>query len=181
MICNKCGAEVHSSAAFCENCGTAVEQPAMEFDTPAAPRDNVILGTVGALMGGLIGAAVILLLGRLNTVAAIGGFVLAFCALKGYELLGKGLSVKGIVISVIIMLIIPFVADTLDWGILIYTDFIDAGYEISYLEAVQLLPVCLEEGVIEMGDYVKSLLMLYGFTALGAVTVVLDAIKKNKK
>ena len=140
-----------------------------------------LLGLIMGVLGGLIGAAVILLLGRLNTVAAIGGFVLAFCALKGYELLGKGLSVKGIVVSVIIMLIIPFVADTLDWGIVIYNDFAGAGYDLTYFDALLLLPPLLEEGAIEMGVYVKNLLMLYGFTALGAVTVVLDAIKKNKK
>ena len=160
MICNKCGAEIYENSVICENCGASMEQA-------KTPVENVGLGVVGALIGGLIGAAAIILLSQLGVYAAIGGFALAFCSLKGYELLAKGMSIKGIVIAVIIMAVTPFVADALDWGIVIYNDFVSSGYELTYIDALTMLPLLLEEGAIEMSDYIKNLLMLYGFTALG--------------
>ena len=170
MNCNKCGAEVYGNAEFCENCGASLEQPKV-------PGENMSLGIVGALVGGAIGVAVILLLSRLGVYAAIGGFALAFCTLKGYELLAKGMSVKGIIVCVAVIAVMPFVADTLDWGFVIMNSF---DYDMSYIDAVTLLFPLLEEGAIEMGTYLEPLLTLYGFTALGAVTVVLDAWKKMK-
>ena len=56
-------------------------------------------GIVGALIGSLIGAVVIVIVGQLGYVAAVSGLVMAICTLKGYEMLGKKLGTPGIIIS----------------------------------------------------------------------------------
>ena len=184
MNCKKCGAEVAGNAAFCENCGTPidVQAPVMGSpEIPTAPQENVLLGTVGALVGAVIGGGLMILLSQIGVFASIAGVVLAFCSLKGYELLGKHLSLKGVIIAVVLMVVTPFVADTLDWGILLSNEFASLGYEVSVIDAALMVPDMLAEGAIEMEVYIQNLLMLYVFTALGAFSLIMDAFKKNKK
>lgn len=194
MNCPKCGATVASSFAFCENCGCKLErqQPAYEqpvYQQPAyeqpvyqqpvqeKKRENVVTGTVGALIGAVIGAAAIILVSRLGYVAGFCGLILAVCTLKGYELLGGKLSAKGIIIGVILMLVTPYLADRIDWALLVLEEFSDYG--ISFAEAFAAIPELIEEEAIEASDYYTNLAMLYGFTLLGGFSTVIGAIKKK--
>ena len=72
----------------------------MEFETmdtvaemPGSPEvkapENMVLGILGAIVGALIGGASIIGLSQLGYIASISGLILAFCTLKGYELLSK--------------------------------------------------------------------------------------------
>ena len=54
---------------------------------------------------------------QLGYVAAISGAIMAVCALKGYELLGGKLTKKGVIISVVIMIVMTYVGDRVDWAI----------------------------------------------------------------
>ena len=96
-------------------------------------------GTVGALLGSLLGVVCIIILRQLGYVAAISGVLMAVCPLKGYELLGGKLSNKGIGIACVIMLVMTFVGDRLDWAIVVSrslgTDFFTSFRAISYLMA----------------------------------------------
>lgn len=193
MFCPKCGKEVHDSAFMCEYCGQTLKQDDMNPVAPveaAAPtyappvipekKENVVTGIVGAVLGALIGAVAIILLSMAGYVAAISGIILAVCTFKGYELLGGKLSKKGIVISLILILVTPFVADWIGWGILIYQEF-SSIYDITIADAIGAVGPFLQEGAIEMSAYTTNLLMLYGFTALGAFSTVAGQFKKNKK
>ena len=140
-------------------------------------QENVFTGIVGALLGAVIGAGVIILLGQLGFVASISGFILAVCTLKGYELLGGKLSVKGIVISLILLLATPYIADRLDWAILIMQEFSAEG--VTFGEAFAAVPVLIEEGAIVESEYITNLLMLYGFTILGAFSTFKGLFQKK--
>ena len=141
-----------------------------------ARKENVLAGIVGALLGSLIGGASIILLSQLGYIASISGLILAVCTLKGYELLGGALSKKGIVICLVIVLVVPYLADRIDWAIVLMQEFPEYGFRFG--EAFALIPELLREGAIEMGDYMKNLLMLYGFAALGAFSSIRNAFKK---
>lgn len=193
MFCPKCGKEVHDSAFMCEYCGQPVKQEGVTPVAPAAPaqpvyaapvvpekKENVVAGVVGAVLGALIGAAAIILLSLAGYVAAISGIILAVCTFKGYELLGGKLSKKGIIISLILVLITPFVADWISWGIVIYQEF-SSVYDITIADAIGAVGPFLQEGAIEKSAYTTNLLMLYGFTALGAFSSVRSHLKSMKK
>ena len=51
--------------------------------------------------------------------------------------------------------------------------------ELTFGEAFNALPLLLAEEVIEIGDYLKNLLLLYVFAGIGAVGTLWRAIKKN--
>ena len=156
-----------------ENNGTVTE--AAGSPEVKAP-ENMVLGILGALIGALLGGASIIGLSQLGYIASISGFILAFCTLKGYELLGKGLSTKGLIVCVVVMLVTPFVADWLDWGILLYKSVADYG--VTFGECLQILPELFADGTISMGEYLKNLGMIYLFVIIGGFYTIKNAFKK---
>lgn len=168
MICSKCGNEVPEGILRCDSCGFPIKV--------RRKRENVIAGIVGAFIGALIGGGCIILISQLGYIASVSGLILAVCTLKGYELLGGKLSGKGIVISILLMTVTPYLADRTDWAILIMQEWADYG--ITFAEAFAFFPELLKDGTVETGVYVKNLLMIYGFVLLGAFATVRNALKK---
>ena len=168
MKCSKCGIEVPEGTVRCDSCGFPIKTK--------EKRENVIAGIVGAFLGALIGGACIILISMLGYIASVSGLVLAVCTLKGYELLGGKLSGKGIVISILFMLATPYLADRIDWAIVIMQEFVDYG--VTFAEVFAAVPELLKDGSIEMGQYIKNLLMIYGFCVLGAFATLRNTLKK---
>ena len=138
--------------------------------------EKFAFGLIGALVGAALGGASIIGLSQLGYIASISGLILAFCTLKGYELLAKGLSTKGIILCAILMLVTPFVADLLDWGIFIYQEL--GSYGFTFAECLKLIPEFLKDGTIEMGEYLKNLGMIYLFVIMGGFYTLKNAFKK---
>lgn len=141
------------------------------------PSENVVLGIVGALIGAVLGGASIILLSQIGYIASISGLILAFCTLKGYQLLGKGMSTTGVVICLILMIVTPFAADWLDWGILLLKELEPYGF--TYLECLEILPGMLADTPELMGEYLKNLGMLYLFVVLGGFYTMKEAFKRK--
>lgn len=199
MFCPKCGKPTQDVDNVCGYCGQPLKQavqapvnpeypvnpvnpmnPVQAAPVPVQKPENVVAGIVGALLGALIGAAAIILLSMAGYVASISGLILAVCTFKGYELLGGRLTTKGIIISLILILVTPFLADTIGWGIVIYQEF-SGYYDITFADAIAAIGPFIEEGAIEKSDYISNLVMLYGFTILGAFSSVWSHLKGNKK
>ena len=162
-------------AKVCEHCGveTAATAIGVELEKP----ENVVTGTVGALLGALIGAIVIILFSRMGLVASVSGIILAVCTLKGYELLGGKLTKKGIVIAVLLMAVVPYVADRIEWAFIVLEQAQSEGLDWTFGECFQVIPQMIEEGYIEKDVYATNLVKLYVFTAVG----VLASLFGNKK
>ena len=150
--------------------------PYQESPAEVQAPENFVMGVIGALIGALLGAASIILLSQLGYIAAISGVILALCTLKGYELLGKNLSRKGIVVCVILMLITPFIADWIDWAIYLKRELGDYG--MSLMDCCVLMVDMLKAGYVEMGEYLKNLGMIYLFVVMGAAGILKSAFKK---
>lgn len=176
MNCEHCGTPLPEGAASCGVCGTPVA--VIDYSNPAempAP-EQVGLGILGALVGSLIGGASIVLLSRLGFVAAISGFLLAVCTLKGYELLGKKLSKTGIIVSIVLMVVVPFAADAIDWALVCYDELKVLG--ASVFDCLVALPEFLSEGLIPMSNYLTNLGLLYLFVVIGGFTTIRNALRK---
>lgn len=179
MICEKCGQENANTAGFCSHCGAALapapQKPVAEIQKP----ENVLAGVVGAILGAAIGAVVIVVLSQLGVVAALSGIILAVCTMKGYELLAGRMSTKGMIIAVILVLVTPYIADRIDWAIVLVRDLGREGLQLSYGEAFKSVPEMVELGVIDSDTYTGNLVQLYLFTALGAVGTLFSGKKKK--
>ena len=171
MTCTNCGNNLETGSERCPVCGQNVV-----LTKKAEKRENFVTGLVGAILGAVIGGASIILMSQLGFVASISGLILAVCTLKGYELLGGKLSTKGILVSIILVLATPYLADRIDWAIVVMQEWADYG--VTFAESFAVIPALLEDGSIEMGMYIKNLLMIYGFAALGAFSTLKNAFKK---
>lgn len=182
MKCNKCGKEIHDNSVMCVYCGNVIGQDsaAPAAAEPAAPekKENVFTGIIGAILGAAVGALCIIVLGQLGYVASLSGLVLAGCTLKGYELLGRKLTTKGIIVSIILVAVTPYIADRIDWAILVLKEFSD--YDINFMDAFHAIPEMIGNGIIESSAYYKNLAMIYLFAALGAVAALVNAFKNRK-
>lgn len=139
-------------------------------------NENVVGGIVGALLGSLIGVVCIVVLGQMGWVAAVSGAVLAVCTIKGYELLGGKLTKKGVVISILFMILMTYVGNRLDWAIEVVK-----YYDMNIFEGFNSIPLCLEYGIIESSSYILYLVELYIFTALGAVPTIKKTLQESKE
>lgn len=145
---------------------------------PSVPqkRENMFFGIIGALLGALLGGASIILFSQMGYVASISGVILAFCTVKGYELLGRRLTTRGAVICILLILVTPYLADRLDWALMIYEAY--AEYGATLYAAFLSVPDFLAEGIIDKSVYTQSLVMVYLFAALGAIGSLKDLFKK---
>ena len=132
------------------------------------------LGTVGALLGSLVGGVVIILVGQLGYVASISGVVMAVAALKGYMLLGGRLTKKGVAIASVLMVVVTFLAHSLGLAISVASEL-----GVGVFETWRWLPqlLVLADAVT---DYWVELAMLYLFTLLGAVPTVISTMRKAR-
>ena len=91
----------------------------MNFDTC---DENIILGFIGALIGGLIGISLWIFCGYFGIIPGIVGFIFAFLTIKGYMILAGSISRKGLVGCIIICILLIIIAE---FGVVMLTIFID--------------------------------------------------------
>ena len=173
MNCELCGTSIAPGSTVCPTCGARVDGEA----APVVVRENVALGTVGALIGALLGGASIILLSRLGYIASLSGLLIAFATLGGYRLLAKGMGKAGLVICFVLMLVTPFAAYNLDLLLQCHEEW--KVYGLTMGDSVDLLLTLLKEDGELLFTYLKELGMLYLFMILGAFSIVKNALKGN--
>ncbi len=173
MVCPHCERKIPDGSEKCEYCGLTIVTKSEPEETEIK-KSNVWLGTLGGLLGAIIGGLVIFGVSRLGYAASITGMILAFCTLKGYELLGKRLTRGGIMISMALIAVTPYIADRADWACLAAE-----AYGIDFLSAFMLIPSMLNVGDIEFSAYMTNLVILYLFCALGAYGTLRATLKKK--
>ena len=146
----------------------------IDTDSYNSQKENVLLGTVGAFIGAIIGGAVTLFIARLGYVAFYAGFILGICVVKGYEILGKKFSKLGAVISSILLLVTIVLVQQFDYA----------------LEAVKQLGVDFSDGfdlintLVLSGEapekYFFNFFMLAVFTIIGGGVAISSALSTHK-
>ena len=94
--------------------------------------------------------------------------------MKGYELLGKHLDKKGVVCSVVIMLLVIYLANRIAWA----WDAYDAYkvIDFTFADCYRYLPEILEENDA-VGYYVGNLLIGYLLTVLCSLRSIIQAFR----
>ena len=163
----------------CSSCYNALSTAAIQADAKAATKkSNVVAGAVGALLGSLIGVLALVIISRIGFYSGLSGLIMGVCVIKGYELLGGRLNKAGIVISCVIMVLMIYVGDRIDWAIAIMEAYSDEG--VDFFTAFQAVGWFLTDGAIDIVDYIFNLIMLYFFSALGIVPTIIQSVKGYK-
>lgn len=165
---------------LCSECGAKMRQDAtLASQQKEQKKENFVGGIVGALLGSVLGILCIIFFSQLGRIAAVSGVVMAVCTLKGYEMLGGKLTKKGIVISVVMMLVMTYIGDRLDWAIMIVRE-VGAEWGIDFATAFQIVPDLLAEDLIDSGTYWYNIVVLYLFTIGGAIPTISSIMKERK-
>ena len=184
--CEQCGRtdayvsciEVNGDAhTMCANCRGELEVALEKHkEQKKQEKSNFVPGLVGAFLGSLIGCALWILIGKLGYIAGIAGAVTGICAMKGYEMLGKHLDRKGVIGSVVIMVIMIFFANKITWAWEAYAALGD--YDWTFSECFQELDFILE-GSDLTGSYYTDLIIGYVLTALCSIRTIIAAFKTS--
>lgn len=140
-------------------------------------KENIIGGIVGAMLGSVIGVLCILFFSQvLQKVAAISGIIMALCTIKGYELMGRKFTKKGAAISIIVILLMTYTANRMDWAIEVMRVF-----EVDIFDAFNSVPSMLSMRIIDTDIYIYNAVLLYAFTIISAVFTIIGALKERKE
>lgn len=186
--CSICGQNVPVSGFraggaythLCPDCESRTRGIMMDSNQEVQQKkENLVGGIVGALLGSLVGVLCIILLSQLGYVAALSGAVMAVGVLKGYELLGGKISKKSVVICVVIMLVMTYVGDRLDWAIMLQRAA-GGSYGMNIFDWYRMVPTMITAETIEMSTYVMNLVLIYVFLLLGAVPTLRSKVKERQ-
>ncbi|MCM1535069.1 MAG: hypothetical protein NC126_03990 [Clostridium sp.] len=170
---------VNSYFQVCEECETGMRgNLTVLAQQEQQKKENVIGGVVGALLGSLLGVLCIVLLGSFGYVASISGVVMAIGVLKGYEKLGGKLTKKGVVIGFVIMMVMTYFGNQLDWAIKLLTQAGLGDWGFNLFDCYRMVPTMVFDVFREelMSSYVLNLVMIYVFLLLGAVPTIRNRV-----
>ena len=161
----------------CPDCATMAQKAKEETDLQKRNKEeNIAAGIIGAFLGSILGLASIVLIGKMGYISWFSGVIMGFCTMKGYELLAGKVTKKGIVFSVLLMLIMAYFGDRLLWA----WEAAKAIRGIGFEEAFKILPELVKEGYIDSADYLGNLFMLYVFTFGGAIPMI-NGVKMDQE
>lgn len=152
------------------------------FNANEKTNENVVAGIVGAFLFSLAGGVLWFVLYLFGFIAGISGLVGAVCAVKGYSIFAKKESVKGIIISVVIALLVIVLAWYLCVGYdiyMAYQSWFESGeidYTLNFFESVQAIPIFFEDAEIS-GAYLGDLLIGMLFCVGGGASFVVNKVK----
>lgn len=140
--------------------------------------DNVFLGIIGAFIGAGIGSVLWILIGQFGFIAGIAGYAIVYGSVKGYKLLGKSVTRKGIIICVCFSLFMIFAAEYVSTGITIYQE-LKSDYWITLTDSMRLVPEFLKEPEVRT-ELLKELAIGYGLAIWASYSFVKDIWKKGR-
>lgn len=144
-------------------------------------KENHVLGIVGALLGSLVGTAVVLLVARLGYISAISSALMGFAIVFGYKKLGKKLSVFGAIFCAVLAIVMTYVAFRVDCAWDLFNAFKDVGgFDMTFMDCVKETKEWYEL-LDAMDDYRHNLIMMMLAGAAGAIGAPVVEYKSQKE
>ncbi len=151
----------------------------------ADARENVLAGTVGAFLFALVGGIIWFVLYQIGFLAAISGIIAVVCAIRGYSFFGKKESIKGVIISVVMAILVIVIAWYACLAMDIYKVYQEwylqgeVDFTLSFFESVSAAPLFLSEPEIA-GAYIRDLVIGLLLCIVGCIQPIMQALKKAK-
>lgn len=189
--CATCGTQDETLACYeikdeyrylCNKCGNEVSMEIhKQNEELASQKSNLVSGIIGAVLGAMLGAVLWILIYKLGYIAGIAGAAMGLLAMKGYEMLGKCLDKKGVVVSVIVMFIMIYFANRVAWTWEAYGVFQEYGSELNgvnftFGEIFQSIEKMIKEIDCER-QYYADLVIGYLLTLFCSASTMFHAFK----
>jgi len=155
----------------------------IEIDTDAsvsAVNSNVVLGTIGAFLGAALGGVIWIIIGELGFIAGLAGFAMMYFAIKGYSGLSGRLDKKGQIISIIIALVMIFIANYTSYALNFCKYYFDGNYSINNLmDSIKNLSSYLTYSN-NWGSFLKDLAIGYALSIWSGYGIIRSVFSKRK-
>ena len=148
-------------------------------------RENVLFGTVGAFLFALVGGVIWFVLYQIGFLAAISGIIAVVCAIRGYTFFAKKESVKGVIISVIMAVLVIVIAWYACLSMDVYSAYQEwfangeVDFTLTFFESVSAAPLFLAEPEIARA-YLADLAIGLLLCIVGCIQPIMQAVKKAK-
>lgn len=140
-------------------------------DSAIKNEENVAKGIIGGILGSLVGVLAIVLIGQMGYIAVISGIAMGVCTIWGYNKLSGGISKKGIIISIIIMVIMTYVGVRLSVAITINNE-LSKFAETDFMEIFGNVSNIVKLDSELQSAYIRDILLTYVFTAFGVYGII---------
>lgn len=140
-------------------------------------NENILKGTLGAILGSIIGLILIVLFSNLGIVASVSGYVMAIFTFKYYKKFSNYISKNGLIVCIIIMIIMTFFAHNFSIALDIFKAQIQAGNRSNYFYIFINIFNLIKNNYINLGYYLSKLILLYLFMIIGSFTVIANTYK----
>lgn len=165
-------------AAICEACHQNLKVEFEGIVQKNAQEGSYVTGTIGALLGALVGSALWLLVSYLGYFASIVGFVMAFLAQFGYRLF-KGRIRKGMPVIILVSVIIGiFVANAIEIAIGLAQD---PEVGLTFFESLRYAPMAFYDNeLFYVGQVWANVGMGLLFAMLGSWRTIRSLASETK-
>ena len=144
-------------------------------------KENYVLGIIGALLGSLVGTAVVLLVARLGYISAISSALMGFAIVYGYKKLGKKLSIFSVIFCVVLSLVMTYAAFRLDCAWTLFDAFKEAGWDdMSFMDCFKRAKDWYKL-MDAMNDYNHNLILMMLAGAAGGIAAPVIEYKSQKE
>lgn len=136
-------------------------------------EENIYTGLIGALIGSIVGIILVRAFSNMYVLLPAVSVVFALFTFRGYVVFGKSISKKGAIYCLVIMMFMVYLADMIDWIILI-----SVKLNITIQDSLKLF---FTEKYVEIGVYVKNLVIQYLLVMIGVIPVFISKLNKEDK
>lgn len=183
--CSECGMNMGVSAYDINGevqyiCPSCVQRMNYQLENAKQQKSlessNLLPGIIGAVLFALAGAVVWVLIYSIGYIAGLAGVLIVLAAMKGYQIFGKYLDKKGVIISIIVSLVIVFAANHISWIVACYKAYRDAGRNLSFGRVVKRFSRVMTELDI-WGYYYKDLIIGYLLSFVASFSLAAKAFR----
>jgi hypothetical protein len=142
-------------------------------------KERVGAGILGAFLFALGGGILYILFAQVGFISVLSGLAGVFLAIKGYQIFGKKLSKRGLVIAVVVTVLVLILAWYINCAITVYREFKD---EFNFFECLLLVPKIFKDYPEFTKSSVLNLVVSLVFAGVGGailVSLVSARMKQN--
>ncbi|SCY39903.1 hypothetical protein [Alkaliphilus peptidifermentans] len=124
---------------MCSTCYNTISNTINEVIVEQEYIDNNYgMGTLGAILGALLGSVVWIIIGLLGYIVAVAGLAIFAAATKGYMLFKGKINHTSLWIIGLVSFVALIIAQFITLDILVYKELISEGYDVSFLDTLKL-------------------------------------------
>ncbi|MEE1113645.1 MAG: hypothetical protein UHN88_01035 [Eubacterium sp.] len=118
-----------------------------------APKENVLFGILGALIGGAIGFGLMLALDCIGYWPFPGAIIMGIASTFLYLKFAGHISWKGVIVVVAVCVFCAYAVERVSWAIELIKQLKEIGEEATFGEAFRYIPYMVEDELVDAGSY----------------------------